>query len=313
MEVQSLSATSPQCLQPVLDEEGRCWSQQLGWDFRPAAELIRKYVASRSLPGYVLRHTDGKLVGYTYYVIDQGVGYLGNLFVVHPSADQQSYRSLLQSALSSLRCSSGVRRIECQLFPFNFEFPSVFTDFEFEVRPRIFLGRELQAADQRASSKPGRLGYRLVGWDTSLFIQAAEVVYDSYQGSPDYELCRDYQSVRGCVRFLRNLIESPGCGTFCPTVSQVALDRESKVAAVLVASRIGEGKAMIPQISVRRADQGRGLGTLLLRKCFRTAAGQGLSSVALSVSEANRGACRLYRRLGFEQVKPFHAFLWKAP
>lgn len=311
MDVEPLAGVSPARLKPLLKEEACCWAGQLGWDFRPAANLIRKYVRSRSLPGYVLAGRGGELEGYAYYVLDQGVGYIGNLFVRRARALQGAYRMLLDQTLAGLRGESTLRRIECQLFPFNFDFPVIFGDFGFEIRPRHFLSRALLEED-RAGFRPGEgFAYDLVPWRSDFLAQAAQAVHDSYLGSADHDLCSDYQSVRGCQRFLRNLIESAGCGRFCRHASHLALDARGRVAAVLIASRIGPGRAMIPQLSVRREHQGTGLGTALLERCFQVTLGQGLEQVCLSVSESNERAYRLYRRLGFREVKRFHAYLWE--
>ncbi len=306
-----LSVVTPRRLKPVLDEESSCWSRQLGWDFRSAATLIQQYVATRSLPGFALLGDAGEeVVGYAYYVIDQAVGYIGNLFVNQCNATAQAYRLLAERTVATLRQTSRLSRIECQLFPFNFEFPPIFGELEFEVRRRHFLGRPVASDDLKEAAPPAGFEFGLTPWKSAFFMQAAETVFDSYQGAFDQALCRDYQSLRGCIRFLRNLIESPGCGQFNPEASLLALDRKGRVAAVLVASQIGPGKAMIPQISVRRAYQGRGLGSLMLKRCFRIAAATQLDSVSLSVSESNSRACQLYRRLGFEDVKLFHAYVW---
>ncbi len=311
MDVEPLAGVSPARLKPLLEEEASCWAGQLGWDFRPAADLIRKYVKSRTLPGYVLAGNGGELEGYAYYVVDQGVGYIGNLFVRRRRAGCSAYRTLLDRTLRGLRKDSALRRIECQLFPFNFDFPEVFGGFGFEIRPRHFLRRALLEED-RAGFRPGEgFAYDLVPWRGDFLAQAAQTVHDSYLGSADHDLCNDYQTVRGCQRFLRNLIESAGCGRFCGRASHLALDARGRVAAVLIASRIGPGRAMIPQLSVRREHQGAGLGTALLERCFQVALGQGLEEVCLSVSESNERAFRLYRRLGFGEVKRFHAYLWQ--
>jgi ribosomal protein S18 acetylase RimI-like enzyme len=154
--------------------------------------------------------------------------------------------------------------------------------------------------------------FRVVNWHQQYLLPAAGVVWDSYRSSPDIDLCRDYQSREGCLRFLRNLTDNPGCGRFMPEISAVALDRRGGVCAVLIASAIGPSTGMIPQVSVRRDCQRQGLGARLLQLHFRRAAEHGLDRVALSVSSRNQGAHRLYLRLGFQVRKDFHAFIWNA-
>lgn len=309
MQVEPLSVVSHVSLKPILDEEGRYWSAQLGWDFRSAADLIQRSAAVRSLPGFVLLGDRAQVLGYNYYVVDRSVGYIGNLFVTCDHACMSSYRLLVERTVSTLRGGSRLRRIECQLFPFNCELPTLFEQLRFQVRRRHFLARNLEGRDLHEPDMSLN-EFRLAPWENSFLMPAAEAVHDSYRESPDKGLCSDYQTLRGCIRFLRNLIDGPGCGRFFPQASLAALNPEGRLAAVLVASQIAPGKVMIPQVSVRRAYQGRGLGTLLLKRCFRIAAAEGLDSVSLSVSEVNARAYNLYRRLGFESVKTFHAYVW---
>ncbi len=78
------------------------------------------------------------------------------------------------------------------------------------------------------------------------FTSAAEVIYDSYCDSADYQLCYDYQSEKGCLRFLRNLIYNPGSGTFNAEISYVILDQQDTLCAVLLTSKTSPETGMIP-------------------------------------------------------------------
>ena len=52
-------------LTPLLEEEIAEWQARLDWDFRPSADLVRRYVALESLAGYALI-VGGAVAGYTY-------------------------------------------------------------------------------------------------------------------------------------------------------------------------------------------------------------------------------------------------------
>jgi ribosomal protein S18 acetylase RimI-like enzyme len=151
--------------------------------------------------------------------------------------------------------------------------------------------------------------FRILKWEKRFFSPAAEVIYDSYQVSPDRLLCYDYQSREGCTHFLRNLIRHPSCGVFTPKTSWIALDTDRELCAVLLTSKIGPKTGMIPQISVRYDCQGQGIGSGLLKRYFREARHSGLHQITLSVSDANQRAHQLYRRLGFQKQKGFHTFV----
>lgn len=312
MVIGSLAETLPDELEEIFEEETAYWQRQLYWDYLPALKLIRRFIGLHSLPGLTVKTEDGRMAGYSYYVVDRGVGFIGNLFIRDCFASAQLYRSLVETTLHTLRREHRIKRIECQIFPFNCDLTRTFQEQGFRVIPRWFLVRTLETLtepfDPIASDS-----IRVKRWDASCLISAAEVVFDSYRHSPDVELCRDYQSQEGCIRFFRNLIENPACGIFNPHTSLVAVNAESRICGVLLSSNIGPETGMIPQISICRSCQGRGLGTRLLQSYMRAAKNAGLKRITLSVSEENQKAFRLYRKLGFEPEKQFSAYVWTHP
>ena len=44
----------PAHLDELLQEEGREWLSELDWDFEPSANLVRRFIAMRSLMGFAL-------------------------------------------------------------------------------------------------------------------------------------------------------------------------------------------------------------------------------------------------------------------
>ena len=312
MRVVPLSEVTIESAAELFEEEIQCWRSQLFWDYQPAVSLISKYIKSRTLPGYGLITARGGVAGYSYYAISHPIGYVGNLYVRRKSASPQTYDLLLDPTVSSLRAWGRVQRIECQAFSFNCDLAPLFAQHGFEALERHFLYRDLIPEKQVLKEHNAPSPFRIVKWEHRYLEPAAQIVFDSYQTSADYRICRDYQSQQGCVRFLRNLVDSPGCGTFFPETSFLALDSSGLACAVLITSKIGPETGMIPQISVRRDCQGKGIGSKLLGTYFESAQRQGLRRVALSVTKSNKGAHQLYSRLGFTTAKDFHAFIWNA-
>ncbi len=312
MQVVPLSEVKIESAAELFEEEIQCWRSQLFWDYQPAVSLISKYIESRTLPGYGLITATGRVVGYSYYAVSYPIGYVGNVYVRQKSATAQSYGQLLDPTVNSLRSWGRVQRIECQAFSFNCDLSPLFTRQGFEALPRHFLCRDLTTGKEMSQQRDSASPFRIVNWESRYLEPAAQVVFDSYQSSADYHICRDYQSQQGCLRFLRNLVDSPGCGTFFPETSYLALDSSGRACAVLITSKIGAETGMIPQISVRRDCQGKGIGSQLLGIYFQSAYRLGLKRVALSVTNSNKGAYQLYSRLGFSTTKDFHAFIWDA-
>jgi len=295
-------------LEPVFEEEIQYWGTQIFWDYRATLDVIRSFLAAGTLPGLVMLE-GSKVVGYSYYVIDQSVAFLGNLFVRNGSAGSRSYPLLVEQTIGAILADDTVRRIETQLFEFNYEFSACFQAAGFSVLPRHFMVRPIDGEPDDPGPLPD--GWRLSHWQGKLLLPTAETVFDSYRGSFDATLCRDYRDRPGCLRFLKNLIENPACGVFSPTATILALDHFGQVGGVLLVTKTQNSTGMIPQISVRRDVQGRGLGSYLLRKLFFNCPSQGLDRVTLSVSDANQRAHRLYLRMGFQPLKEFNAYIWE--
>ena len=311
MRVVPLSGISTSKFETLFDQEVQNWKRELFWDYRPTINLLRRQIRSRSLPGHALMTAQGVLAGYSYYVVDHPIGYIGNLFVGSGWNAPENYAQLLEETLFSLRTWGGVQRIECQLVPFNCNLTPLFRHQAFSVLKRYFLSLSVPGLSAHGAGNGGPAGFSIQAWDERLFDAAAQVVYDSFRGSPDEKLCHDYQTPTGCSRFLQNLVRGPGCGSFSPKTSYIVSDEKGQVCAVIITSRIGPGTGMIPQISVRRRDQGKGLGSWLLRTYFEVARESDLQRITLSVSQSNRAAHRLYSRLGFRPNREFHAFLWE--
>ena len=309
MDAVPLAKVDCEQLEDVFQQEIQCWREELFWDYRPAVSLIRKYISSRTLPGWAIRTDQGKVSGYSYYVVNHPVGYIGNLYLRPERATPEMYSHLLDKILHSLDSTAKIHRIESQLFAFNCDLASLFESRGFAVVERHFLFLCLKQPENEQWSTHELEGFPILRWEERFFNPAADVIYNSYQGSPDRLLCYDYQSQEGCVRFLHNLIHHPSCGIFAPETSLIALDSQGELCGVLLTSKIGPGTGMIPQISVRSDCQGMGIGSGLLKRYFREARQNGLDQITLSVSDANHRAHQLYLRLGFQKKRDFHAFV----
>jgi GNAT superfamily N-acetyltransferase len=297
-------------LDGLFREEIEWWNNDLAWDLSPTLQLLKKYLATRSLPGFVLLNATGNPVGYAYYVIDRPLGFVGNIYIRNEYANFENYRKLVSTVVQALTQASHVSRIESQIFGFNYDLMPILTSLGFKCLKRFFLMAPLMVSEGGVNSAEDA-SFKIVGWEDAFLVPGADTIHDSYVASPDLELCQDYRTNNGCLRFVRNLIENPACGKFDRGLTQVAVDLQGRVMGLLLASRIRQDVGMVPQISVRRETQGRGLGSNLLYAYMDQARRKGLTQVALSVSEANQRALKLYQRLGFRTQKEFYAYVWE--
>ena len=99
---------------PLLEEEIRTWRQFFDWDFRPSAELLRRFLQIRSLNGYALR-ADRRLIGYAYHVCEGRKGLIGDFYLLREFAEPPHELMLLGAIVQGLMLTPGIQRIECQL------------------------------------------------------------------------------------------------------------------------------------------------------------------------------------------------------
>jgi ribosomal protein S18 acetylase RimI-like enzyme len=306
MQVDELRQMSVSELEPVLNEEFERWRQQLFWDNSAAVHLLRGHLRRGTLTGFGLWDANGQVYGYTYGVFDKPVGYLGSTYVLDQMADRRHYSTLVSKVVEKLESREGLSRIEAQVFSFNHNIEGILRENGFRVFPRYFLTRRISAEDRLAQSESApECRTRL--WQASDFEAATETLHDSYHLSPDFDLCHDYKSLGGCSRLLRNLLNNPGCGQFCPDSSLVALDETDSVVGILMASLISPGTGMVCQLSVRRSNQKLGIGRQLLRDHLDRALKLSRDRACLSVTAHNHDAVSLYATAGFRRHKEFHA------
>jgi hypothetical protein len=93
MQIVDLRQVHSRTLDVLFQEEARHWRDELHWDYRPSIDLIRKFIDSRSLNGY-LALDDGRPAGYGFYVLEDHKGLIGGLFVASDYAQSPITRDI---------------------------------------------------------------------------------------------------------------------------------------------------------------------------------------------------------------------------
>ena len=312
VDLRSVPATA---LSRLLEEEGTVWRREFSWDFRPSAELVRKFVDLRALTGCAVVR-GGQAVGYSYYVCEEGKGLIGDLFVSPSPHQTQDENTLLTAILDALWRTPGIDRIETQLMMLRQPLArSVPYARWFSCHPRRFyeveLSRVAQLSTTSVSKNPPPL---IVAWSEARQEEAAELIAHSYTGHIDSQINDQYRSVAGARRFLLNIIQYPGCGSFFAPASFVALDRYTQRACGLcLTSLVSERTGHITQLCVAPEHRGSGLGRQLLRKSLLALGAHGAHRSSLTVTSQNHEAIGLYERMGFRNQHDFAAYVWQAP
>lgn len=309
-EIVELSRIGAGVLDPLIEEEIRAWRTRLHWDFRPAADLIRRYVGMRALSGFALL-AGSRPAGYTYYVCEDRKGLVGDLYVSAAHWSRAHEHRLLAATVEAMMASPGVARIESQLMLLGHvadsavPFPAFARRYERNYMVLDFAGW--------APLPPGKASHALplASWDDRYHEDAARLIPAAYAGHIDADINDQYCSMAGARRFLTNIAQYPGCGTFFQPASLVAFHPGGGwVCGVSLASLVADDVGHITQICVAPEVRGTGVGYELLRRSLAVFRSHGCRKVSLTVTAANRKAVELYERVGFRRERVFSALVW---
>lgn len=148
-------------------------------------------------------------------------------------------------------------------------------------------------------------GYRLVPWSENLLEAHAEAKSRSFAYEIDANVFPCLGEYEGCLRLMREITRRD---TFLPSATwlltyQGVSDREPEYCGTIQGIKNHQGRAAIQNLGVIPEHRGLGLGTHLLYAALQGFRLSGLKRAMLEVTTQNRGAVRLYERLGFYRTK----------
>lgn len=309
-EVVDLRRLSARDLEPLLAEECASWIDELAWDFEKSADLVRRFVDMRALNGSALIE-NSQVTGYMYWVLEEEKGLIGDLYVARAQRTPAREYALMEAALDPMMLSPQVLRIESQLMmiPWDQDRRVAFSEHATMFR-RNFMQIDLV----RASLGRGqvRKPVYVEKWHDHYSDAAAQLIAEAYDGHIDSRINDQYRSPSGARRFLHNIVQYPGCGTFYRPASCGAFDPLSgRLCGVSLASIVAPDTGHITQICVSPSVRGTGVGYELLRHSLSTFREMGCRSASLTVTAANEDAVALYERVGFRMTREFSAFVWE--
>jgi ribosomal protein S18 acetylase RimI-like enzyme len=295
----------------LLDEETQVWRDTLDWDFRASAGLVRRFLDMQALNGCALL-LNGHPVGYCYFVSEERKGLIGDLYVMQEFMSLDHEQRLLDSVVDVLTKTPFVKRIETQLLMLR-SGSRIVLPHKNQVRAhrRNFMEIDLAAAVHLPVGKsvsPILIDH----WTERRQDDAAALIASSYQGHIDSQINDQYRSPAGARRFLQNIIQYPGCGSFFQPASYVAVDTSSgKLCGMCLSSLVQSDVGHITQVCVTHAVRGTGVGHALIRSALESLAIHGCRKASLTVTAANTEAIGLYDRMGFRKTRDFSAYVWE--
>lgn len=298
-------------LDPLLNEEIQDWQRRFSWDFRPSADLLRRFVQINSLYGYALR-LKRHVIGYSYYVCEARKGLIGDFYVRPQHNTPSAEMALLGAVVQGLMSTPGIRRIESQLLLLEDSLQAPPFSNCLTRHDRLFMAVDENVAARLQQPAALRAQVTFVGWLDRYHEEVAHLVSAAYRGHVDSDINDQYRTIPGARQFLTNIIRYPGCGTFSQAGSVLALDaRTGRVCGACLASLVSADSGHVTQLCVLPALRGARLGYELLRQCLERLRQLGCTTVSLTVTASNVDAIRLYESIGFRTEARFPALVWQ--
>src|SRR5579864_2622441 len=251
-------------LEPLLREETEEWRTELDWDYRSSADLVRRFVDLRALTGFVLPGK-AEAAGYGYYVCEEGKGLIGGLYIGGRYRTIENENTLLTAMLDAMWRTPGTRRVEAQLMMLSsplsrsMPYPRWFRAF-----PRKFFEVSLDAIRSLPARQPE---VAIAPWSENRQEDTARLITAAYAGHVDSHINDQYRSAGGARRFLANIVQYPGCGTFFAPAAFVAVPPAGRsLCGVCLTSLVARDVGHITQVCVAPSHRGIGLGYELLRR-----------------------------------------------
>ena len=294
----------------LLEEETQAWRETLDWDFRGSAGLVRRFLEIQALNGYALL-INGYPVGYCYYVAEERKGLIGDLYVMKDYLTVENEERLLSAVVDGLMKTPLIRRIESQLMMLRTG-PQIALPQPKFVRTfvRNFMQIEGETARRLTERHPSQ-PVLFDSWSERKQDEAASLIASAYQGHIDSEINDQYRSPAGARRFLMNIVQYPGCGSFFQPASFVAMDPASgRLAGICLASLVQADVGHVTQVCVSKAARDTGTGYELIRRSLEALTRHGCRKVTLTVTGSNAEAIGLYERMGFRKTRNFAAYVW---
>lgn len=293
----------------LLKDEIEVWQRRFAWDFRPSADLLRRFLQIQSLYGYALR-IRRELVGYAYHVCEGHKGLIGDFYLREEYATASNEAMLLGAVVKGLMAAPGIRRIESQLMLLRSTLPQVPFARHATRHDRYFMTIARDAITHLPPASP-RLHVRFAPWTERAQEETAHLVAASYRGHVDSEINDQYRTIPGARHFLMNIINFPGCGHFSAPASVIAIDEKSgRLCGICLASFISADSGHVTQLCILPALRGERLGYELLRQSLLRLVELGCTSMSLTVTCSNIDATRLYESMGFRSRYTFPAMVW---
>jgi ribosomal protein S18 acetylase RimI-like enzyme len=282
---------------PLLEQEAARWLRAFFWDQRWALTRMEAARVDGRLPGAIVTGGEHTPLAWTYFLRHQHQLQIGTIVSHRPDAT----RALVDGALASPHAE------DAAVLLFSPDAPGLVEALHahgLRTEPYDYLVRVGRRATPLAPANPRhvRAIHPITDAESVAALLGAAYRETAFlrpfvpDGEPDEWL-----------RYVHQLIDTRGCGTFLPEASVLAGDgapNAEPVGAVL-ATQLSQDTGHIAQVGVAAQARGGGLARQLIEHSLLALQAGGLDRVSLLVARSNAPARRVYAALGFEPAGLF--------
>lgn len=297
----------PAAVHACYERERQHWLDGLSWDTAWTWATVEQARFARGLPGFLAIDGAGRVEGWTFYVVDDGIVHIGGLVAGSDAAT----RSLLDGVLHGSQ-QTGAEATACFVLERAEGLGAALEQHAFAVERFQYLSRPLDEpqglkpprdeATTEDSRRAGASAFACDAWRDGDLERVAALLDAAYADDAG----RHFAPTGNWEKYTTGLVEQAGCGVFDTTLTRIVRGDAGLRGAVLVTT-VSPSTAHIAQIAVHPDWRGRGFASHLLHEAAERSARAGKTELTLLVSERNEPAQRLYASLGFAQKATFLA------
>jgi ribosomal protein S18 acetylase RimI-like enzyme len=287
-------------LEPLYAAECERYRALLGWDLGPSRRIIEEARQAGRLPGLALRAPNGRIVGWAFFVVHDGMLQIGGLVAQSAAQLRRMIDHILQAPEAAF-----ARGLSAFVFPVSASLQSALERQRFSVEQHPYLSRAIagDSATEPQGLVPEFRRRRLMEVDPADVIR---LTAHAYAGLPEARCFAADGRLDQWAHYLGQLLATPACGRYLPEASFAIEARESRrVVGAVVTTAISTDTAHIAQIVVSPDCRRSGLARELVGAVLAAAGEAGYSRLSLIVAERNAPARHLYARLGFSETASF--------
>lgn len=291
MRVEDWRTMPASLIAPLYEAERARWRLALDWDVQATLESVEEARVAGRLPGLVLRGPGQAVVGWTYFVVQDGIVQIGSLL----ARSSDGLRLLLDGILKSPDASVA-REVMCFAFPEGAACESALTRRRFDVTRYWYLRRALDGSTCRPARTLDAVVRPLHDGDGP---DAVRLLARGYAGQAAARCFAPHDRIEEWAHYFAQLMRGAALGRMVPDASLVLPGPGGRPAGLAITTAIGPTTLHLAQLVVDPSRQRQGTGARLLDEAMARGGRHGHRLMTLLVSDDHQVARHLYASRGF--------------